>query len=230
MIILKSVSKTKPLFLILVWCLLFLLSLGSTALAEQKPIQKIKVMALFTDKAMISVDGSQKLISKGQTFNGIKLISADSDFAVLEVQGARVRYPLGSEINTTFKKQDPGKTLVIWKDRDNMFRYQGKINNAPVNFLIDTGATSIALNSGTARQAGIDYMKGAQKVVQTASGLVKAYQVSLNKVTIGHIHLYNVKAMVLEGSFPTHVLLGQSFLSRIHMIRDGDKMNLRKKY
>ena len=230
MIILKLVPKTKPVFLIHLLCLLFLLSLASTALAEQKTAQKIKVMALFTDKAMISVDGSQKLISKGQTFNGIKLISADSDFAVLEVQGARLRYPLGSEINTSFKKQDPGKTLVIWKDRDNMFRYQGKINNTSVHFLIDTGATSIALNSRTARQAGINYKKGNQKVVQTASGLVKAYQVSLNKVTIGHIHLYNVNAMVLEGSFPTYVLLGQSFLSRIHMIRDGDKMNLRKKF
>ncbi len=230
MIIIKLVPKTKPVFLILLLCLLFLLPLASTALAEQKAAQKIKVMALFTDKAMIFVDGSQKLISKGQAFNGIKLISADSDFAVLEVQGARVRYPLGSEINTTFKKQDPGKTLVIWKDRDNMFRYQGKINNASVHFLIDTGATSIALNSGTARQAGINYKKGSQKVVQTASGLVKAWQVSLNKVTIGHIHLYNVNAMVLEGSFPTYVLLGQSFLSRIHMIRDGDKMNLRKKF
>ncbi len=230
MIILKSVPKTKPVFLILLWCLLFLLSLASPALAEQKAAQKIKVMALFTDKAMISVDGSQKLISKGQTFNGIKLISADSDFALLEVQGARVRYPLGSEINTTFKKQDPGKTLVIWKGQDNMFHCQGKINNASVHFLIDTGATSIALNSGTARQAGINYKKGAQKLVQTASGLVKAWQVSLNKVTIGHIHLYNVNAMVLEGGFPTYVLLGQSFLSRIHMIRDGDKMNLRKKF
>ncbi len=230
MIIINLVRKTKPVSLILLLCLLCLLSLASTALAEQQSAQKIKVMALFTDKAMISVDGSQKLISKGQAFNGIKLISADSDFAMLEVQGTRVRYSLGSEINTSFKKQDPGKTLVIWKDQDNMFRYQGKINNASVHFLIDTGATSIALNSRTARQTGINYKKGAQKVVQTASGLVKAWQVSLNKVTIGHIHLYNVNALVLEGRFPTYVLLGQSFLSRIHMIRDGDKMNLRKKY
>ena len=64
-----------------------------------------------------------------------------------------------------------------------MFRYQGKINNASVHFLIDTGATSITLNSGTARQAGINYKKGNQKVVQTASGLVKAWQVSLNSST-----------------------------------------------
>ncbi len=85
MIIIKLVPKTKSVFQILLWCLLFLLSLPSTDLAEQKAAQKIKVMALFTDKAMISVDGSQKLIGKGQTFNGIKLISADSDYAVLEV-------------------------------------------------------------------------------------------------------------------------------------------------
>ncbi len=207
-------------------CLLLLLSVSTGVFA----VQKIRILALFSDKALISVNGSQKLLGKGQTFKTIKLISADSDYALLEVQGTRVRYPLGSEINTTFKKQDPAKTLVLWKDNNNMFRYPGKINNTAVSFLIDTGATTIALNSGIARKAGINYKQGTRKLVQTASGIVKAYQVSLNKVSIGHINLYNVKAMVLEGSFPSYVLLGQSFLSRIHMIRDGDKMNLRKKY
>lgn len=205
---------------------LLLLLLSNPVLSAQK----IRVMALFSDKALISVDGSQKLITKGQTFNEVKLISADSDFAVLEVQGARVKYPLGTEISTSFKQQDPDKTLVIWKDRGNMFRTRGKINNTPVTFIIDTGATAIALNSGMARKAGIAYKKGTQKWVQTASGIVKAYQVKLNKVSIAHIKLYNVHAMVLEGGFPSEVLLGQSFLNRIHMIRDGEKMNLRKKY
>ena len=65
---------------------------------------------------------------------------------------------------------------------------------------------------------------------QTASGIAKGYQVKLDKVKIGHILLYNVNAVVLQGAFPTEVLLGQTFLSRIHMTRDGDKMRLRKKF
>lgn len=192
--------------------------------------QTIKVLALFSDRALVVVDGSQKLLKKDQSFKGVKLISADSDSAVLEVQGRRKKYLLGSEISTSYKKQDPKKVLVVWKNKYNMFQAEGKINNSSVTFIIDTGATTVALNSGTARSAGIDYKKGRQALVQTASGIVKAYQVKLNKVNVGHIQLYNVNGMVLEGSYPTQVLLGQSFLGRIHMIRDGDKMNLRKKY
>ncbi|MCU7939507.1 MAG: hypothetical protein KZQ64_06340 [gamma proteobacterium symbiont of Bathyaustriella thionipta] len=48
---------------------------------------KIKVMALFTDKAMIVVDGSQKILKKGQTYKGVKLISSDSNAVVLELHG-----------------------------------------------------------------------------------------------------------------------------------------------
>lgn len=205
---------------------LVLLIISVKALAGQT----IKVLALFSDRALVVVDDSQKLLKKDQSFEGVKLISADSDFAVLEVQGRRKKYPLGSEISTSYKKQDPKKVLVVWKNKYNMFQAEGKINSSRVTFLIDTGANTVALNSGIAKKAGINYKKGRQVLVQTASGMVKAYQVKLNKVNVGHIQLYNVSGMVLEGGYPTQVLLGQSFLGRIHMIRDGDKMNLRKKY
>lgn len=191
---------------------------------------KIKVMALFTDKAMLVVDGQQKLLKKGQTFQGVKLVSSDSEHVVLELHGEQKKYKLGTQISTSYKKADPGKELVVWKDMYDMFRIHGSINNFSVKFLIDTGATSIALNSVTARRIGLKYKKGAAMQASTASGIAKAYRVTLDKVKIGHIQLYNVQAAVLEGSFPTEVLLGQSFLSRIHMTRDGDKMKLRKKF
>lgn len=191
---------------------------------------KIKVMALFTDKAMVMIDGRQKLLKKGKTVQGVTLISSDSEAAVLELHGEKKKFKLGSEIATSYKKADPGKELVVWKDMTDMFRIHGSINNYSIHFLIDTGATSIALSSQAARRLGLKYKKGTPMRASTASGVAKGYSLTLSKVKIGHIQIYNVGAVVLEGSFPTEVLLGQSFLSRIHMVRDGDKMRLRKKF
>lgn len=192
---------------------------------------KIKVMALFTDKAMLVIDGNRQILKKGQiSGEGVKLISSDSESVLLELHGKEKKFKLGSEISTSFKKVEPGRELVIWKDEYDMFRTHGSIDNFSIKFLIDTGASSIALNSNQARRMGLKYKNGVPMNASTASGIAKGYRVSLSKVKIAHIQIYNVEAIVLEGSFPTEALLGQSFLSRIHMTRDGDKMKLRKKY
>jgi len=191
---------------------------------------KIKIMALFTNKAMVVIDGRQKLLKKGKPYQGVTLIRSDSESAVLELHGQQKTFKLGSEIATSFKKADPGKELIVWKDVYNMFRIHGSINGSSMEFLIDTGATSVAMSSNAARRIGLKYKKVTPMQASTASGIARGYQMTLDKVKIGHILLYNVQAVVLDGSFPTEVLLGQSFLSRIHMVRDGDKMKLRKKF
>ncbi len=203
---------------------LFLLT--SSAYASHK----IKVMALFTNKAMLTIDGKQKLLKKNQSYQGVKLISADSDGVVLLLHGQKKKFKLGREISTSYKKADQGKELVVWKDARNMFRIHGSINNFSIHFLIDTGASSVALNSVEAKRMGLKFKKGLPVQATTASGVTRGYAVTLDKVKIGHITLYNVQAVVLQGSFPKDVLLGQSFLSRIHMTRNGDKMKLKKQF
>jgi aspartyl protease family protein len=204
--------------------------IGLISITDAFASHKIKVLALFTDKAMLVIDGSQKILKKGQTYNGVKLISSDSEFAMLELHGEKKKFKLGTEISTSFKKADPGKELVIWKDMYDMFRIHGSINNFSVHFLVDTGATTIAMSSNTAKRIGLNYKQGTPMQASTASGVTNGYQVKLDNVKVGHIQLYNIEAMILEGGFPTEVLLGQSFLSRIHMTRDGDKMRLRKMF
>ncbi|MCU7837695.1 MAG: retroviral-like aspartic protease family protein [gamma proteobacterium symbiont of Taylorina sp.] len=216
----KLISKIIVLFTVLLLLLC----------AEVNASHKIQVMALFTDKAMLSIDGKQKILKKGQTYRGVKLISSDSRAVVLELHGEIKKFKLGSTVSTNFKKSAADKEFVVWKDPQNMFRINGSINNFSAKFLIDTGASTIALNSIAAKRMGIKYRSGTPLQATTASGVVQGYQVILSKVKIGHIQLYNVYAAVLEGAFPTEVLLGQTFLSRIHMTRDGNKMILKKKY
>ncbi len=212
-------------WVILIGCLL-LLSPTLNSFANHK----IKVMALFTDKAMLLIDGSQKILQKGQTYKGVTLMSSDSDAVILKLDGQTKKFVLGREISTTYKKPDPRKELIVWKDDSNMFRVYGSINNHSMDFLIDTGATSVAMSSVAAKKIGLKYKKGIPMRASTASGIAKGYALNLSHVKIGHIKIYNINAVVLEGSFPTEVLLGQSFLSRIHMTRDGNKMKLRKKF
>ncbi|MEZ0316480.1 MAG: TIGR02281 family clan AA aspartic protease, partial [Methylophilaceae bacterium] len=104
------------------------------------------------------------------------------------------------------------------------------INGARVKFLVDTGASTIAMNSGDARRAGIDYKKGERSQVQTASANVMAYHVVINTLKIGSLTLNQVDGMVLEGESPAFVLLGMSALSRMDMKREGIALTLTKRY
>ena len=107
----------------------------------------------------------------------------------------------------------------------------GYIDGYAVNFLVDTGASTIAMNYKQAKRLGIDYLaKGRKNMAETASGIVTAYSVSLDRVSVGGIDLYNVEAMVLEGEQPSSILLGMSFLGQLDMQYEGEALILKQKY
>jgi aspartyl protease family protein len=91
----------------------------------------------------------------------------------------------------------------------------GRINRRPVNFLVDTGATAVAMNSKVAEGLGIDFRKGRVISVSTAAGITSAYEVLLDSVSVGGVEVSNVKALVQEGHFPQEILLGNSYLQRV---------------
>ena len=108
---------------------------------------------------------------------------------------------------------------------------ENRINGLPVGFLVDTGASSVAMNAGEARRLGIDFrVDGDSTYVSTASGVARAYRVRLDRVKVGAIELRNVEALVVDGSSPTEVLLGMSFLQRLELMNQGDHLTLRRKY
>jgi aspartyl protease family protein len=106
---------------------------------------------------------------------------------------------------------------------------EGAVNGQPVRFLIDTGATSIALPASLAQRAGIDFRKGEPGLSNTANGLVPVYRVNLDTVRLGAIELQSVEAMVFEAGLDT-ALLGMSFLNRVEMRREGDTMTLTRRF
>lgn len=193
---------------------------------------KITLHALFKNKAIIMIDGARRVLSVGQTSpEGLKLLDTDTreETARIEMNGRIDELRLGVVISAITPQGSGGATLFA--DPSGHFYADGSINGVPVRFLVDTGATSIAMNSAVARRIGVDYMKrGRPGIASTASGMVRTYQVKLKRVKVGDIVLHNVEAGVLEGGFPHDVLLGMSFLGRLNMKREGNRMELRKRY
>ena len=192
--------------------------------------EDILVMGLFKDMAILTIDGKQRKLRVGQTSpEGVKLISANSEEAVLEIQGKRETYQLGSHISTRFI-QDKKAIAQIWPTQG-MYLTSGSINGQAVDFLIDTGASWVAMNANHARRLGIDYRYvGIKSWAGTANGRVRVYIVKLKKVTVGEIELHNIDGAVMEGNSPTTILLGNSFLNRLEMSRKGVMLMLKKNY
>jgi len=203
------------------------------ATASALAVEKIQVLGLFKDKAVVVIDGKRRVLRAGGVSpEGVVLVSSDAEGAVMEVDGERKRYTLGAHISNTFARPAQGPTTRVYRTPEGMYQTGGSINGYPVDFLVDTGATLIAMNRTQARRLGIDYeAKGEPGMSSTASGEVRTYYVTLKQVKVGAIELRDVEAAVIDkDAFPADILLGNSFLNRLHMQRSSDFLELRKKY
>ena len=191
----------------------------------------ITLFALFKDKAILHVDGARRVLTIGtESPEGVKLVSTDTqaEEAVVELKGKRETLQLGVVVSAF--QSAARESVTLFSDASGFFHAQGSINGAAVTFLVDTGANTIAINSATAKRAGIDYTKGRQGSARTASGYARIYSIKLDTVKVGDIVLRNVEAGVIDGPQPETPLLGMSFLNALEMKRDGNKMELTRRY
>jgi len=193
-------------------------------------VVNIVVVGLFNDQAVVEINKTRRLLKIGEPSpEGVTLISANSRRAVLEKNGIRNEYLLGTHIGSDFTPPSAQKMVRLWPV-GGMYSTAGTVNGYSVNFLVDTGASSIALNAATATRLDINYLKGRKVGVKTASGTEMAYQVMLDTVQVGDITLHNIKAMVLDGAEPAQALLGMSFLGQLDIERKDQQMILKQKY
>jgi aspartyl protease family protein len=196
-------------------------------------VEKVTVIGLFKDKAIVEIDGKQRVLNAGQTSpEGVKLISASSREAVLEIDGNQDTYTLGAGtmVGGNFAPPAPGVTTAIAPDNSGHYFVNGSINGFQVNFVVDTGATLISMNRNHARRIGLNYkLEGRESRSSTAAGIATIYLMNLSKVMVGEIELQNVEGAIHDSDFPEVILLGNSFLSRVKMFNDGTLLKLEKK-
>lgn len=176
-------------------------------------------------------DGKRRGLKPGKTSpEGATLIMANSEKAIIEIDGERKTYKLGRHISTSFKASPEKASITIAPTRHGMYQVNGSINGFAVKFLVDTGATNIAMSEVHAKRLGIEYkLSGIKGLSSTASGKATTWFITLKKVKVGPLILRDLDANVIKGDHPTTILLGNSFLNRVQMVRNGQLMELRTK-
>lgn len=106
------------------------------------------------------------------------------------------------------------------------FRAPGTINGMPVQFLVDTGASTVAIPGAVAQRLGMT--RGPRIEVQTASGPSAAYLTRLDSVAIGSIVQYNVGAAIIPAMTQDSVLLGMTFLDQVTLLKHDGKLILKQ--
>lgn len=164
-----------------------------------------------------------------KTPEGVKLLALEEGAAQFEIDGRKQRLTVGQNSVSAGNDTREAAVVSLTADSAGHFFTAGTVNGAPVRFLVDTGATLIAMGKTDANRANVDYQKGQPAVSMTANGPTRIWKVTLNSVRVGDVMLNQVDAAVHEQDLPI-VLLGMSFLNRMEMKRDGQAMTLKKRY
>ena len=207
---------------------LLVLLIGLPTALQAAP--SVRVLALFPGKAMLEIDGKRKVLAAGDSGpQGVRLVSADTREAVVEIDGRREVLRLGSAVSATYQPSER-REIRILKDRGGYF-LDGLINGQPVRFLVDTGATSVALSERHAARLGLQHRVDGRPVgIGTASGDALGHAIRLSSLAIGGVKLNDVRAVVIEGDSPRHVLLGMNVLSRFDIDQRENLLILRSKF
>jgi len=189
---------------------------------------EVALVGIFPGKAVLVVDGGNpRTLGAGQTVAGVKLVSVDQDSAVVDINGKRSRLQVGDR--PVALASAGGKSILLQADARGHFLTAGTINGASMQFMVDTGASSVAMGPSAATRAGIIYTQGTPSSASTANGITRTWQVKLDTLTIGDITLRNVDATVVSQEMPV-VLLGMSFLKHMEMKQENSTLLLTQRY
>jgi len=219
------------------WLLVILSAFAGVCVAEpqneRKPARQVVLQGILGSKALLQVDGQRQMMSVRDAMQrGVRVLRIAEEQVDVEVDGKQRRLRLGDSHSVAgrYKARETTEVIIV-KNNNGMYSTVGSINGLPVSFLVDTGATSVAMNAQHAKRLAIDFrVTGEPVFVGTASGVSKAYRVTLDRVTVGGITQHNVRAVVIDGNFPVQALLGMSFLGQLEIQRDGNIMRLKKKF
>ena len=195
----------------------------------------VALTGILGSKALLVVNGTApRALAVGERHQGVTVVSVGREEAVVELDGARHTVRLGEApvsvgsrgSGTSLK---PGsKRVLLAGDGQGHFVGTGQINGQPMQFMVDTGATTVALGVPDAKRLGLRHEGGTPVRMGTANGMVQGWRLQLDSVRIGEVEVQNVEAVVMPHALP-YVLLGNSFLRGLQMSRNNEQMVLEKR-
>lgn len=195
--------------------------------------QPVALAGMMGSKALLVVDGSApKAVAAGETHQGVRVVSTSGDQAVIEQSGQRRTLRVGDSpvsLGASGGSGGRGTRIVLSESGGGHFMTAGQINGHAVQFMVDTGATNVAMSTLDAKRAGIAYKSGEPVHMATANGDSTGYRIKLNSVRVADVEVFDVDAVVTTQPMP-FLLLGNSFLTRFQMKRENNLMTLDKRY
>lgn len=204
--------------------------LGGVALPASA--QSVAMTGSMGSKALLVVDGgTPKALAAGESHRGVKVVAVRADQVTVEVGGKRQTIDLGgAPVSIGGGGGGSGGTqIVLTASSGGHFVTSGSINGRATQFMVDTGATSVAMSADEARRMGINYEQGERGQGSTANGLIPIWRITLKSLRIQDVEVYGVDAVVVPSGMP-HVLLGNSFLTRFQMKRENDMLTLTRRF
>ena len=116
--------------------------------------------------------------------------------------------------------------VVLIRNRNGHYKFDGEINRHKVTFLVDTGATITAIPGELQQSLGLK--AGPATSVSTANGLTTAYLTSLDQLSIGEIELFDVNASIIPGMGVDEILLGMNVLKHFELVQRGNELIIRQ--
>jgi len=192
---------------------------------------EVALIGVIGERAVvIAVDGGEpKTVKLGQTWNGIKVLAVGKTQATIELEGRERVLSLGQHYRGA-TPADSRQSATLAADPRGHFFADAMVNDRSLRLMVDTGASVIVLSAADAARAGIDWHKSRSANVQTVNGPTTGYFVRLEKVRVGGIELRNIEGIIVEQGLGQFGLLGMSFLNRVEMRRDGEKMELIRRF
>jgi aspartyl protease family protein len=193
----------------------------STALAFCLPAQDVALAGILGGKALLVVNGSApRGVAPGESHMGVQVVSVGREDAVVDSAGGRRSLRLG-EAPVRVGGSGTGQRVVLKADARGPFVSNGQINGRIMQYMVDTGASTVAM--------GLKFEEQGQSVrMNTANGVAQGWRMRLDSVRVGDVELRGVDAIVTPQPMP-YVLLGNSFLREFEMSRNGDEMMLLKR-
>ncbi|CAN7526686.1 retropepsin-like aspartic protease family protein [Acidovorax sp. LjRoot117] len=191
--------------------------------------QSVGIAGMLGSKALLVVDAHPpRALGAGDEFQGVKVLSVGKEEATVEVKGAQRVLRLGEAPVSVGRKGGSGRRVVLMADSRGHFLNSGMINGRVMQYMVDTGASSVAIGRADADRMGLNYLNGQPVRMNTANGVTQGWRIKLDSVRLGDVEVFGVEAVITPQPMP-YVLLGNSLLNEFQMTRINNEMVLEKR-